>query len=432
MIIDYITTSYYRRGYRIGKRIVKSFYSKWSDQFLNSTSIEDTLKDIQEQIFRIGLSSETKLYRDKILLFEAEKERVVDDAQERIINLKKEYQEDRTKLESKTEMLKEDLKKEEQELNTIRNQSTFEAKEEENSEQNINEGNNIVMMCLIKSTHGIFLDSLKNLEADLMRYIYLLFVVVLFAGDYLITYFIFNDILKVQAGSVIVIGDFSVNSAYIFSGIAALVFVVLIDVFIEYIDKKDSTFASYANDIVKYTIAGIGLLLLTAYVLIIIVPAIEGFESRVIDILLRILFVPMIMAVALVIHKIRKGGGFGFLFTPFKIIIIPVVLIIEYFVFVLEWFGRKIMQSSNKSKELEDSSQEQMKHRIISEITGKLNSCENHISQLASDLDSSIQNTENNKNNKISEVNISIDDLLSKIQFLRSGSDEAVVSKLKI
>jgi len=164
---------------------------------------------------------------------------------------------------------------------------------------------------LIQKIRGSLSETTQKLETDTLRYIYIVVIALLLAGDYYISYFIFSDVLRIQ---------FKDNqiAIYIFSGIIALVFLVLIDRAIGFLNS--SIFKKHLKKIQTVFSLVIGLILLIVYFLLVSLSLIK--ENNIIvalDALLRLLFVPLVIAVALTIRKVQKEHGFSFIFTPFKV-----------------------------------------------------------------------------------------------------------------
>lgn len=427
------STDPYKTGYRVGKKIVKKNQNHWKKQMAKATEtepLEDVIKKVQAKIFDLGFSNETKDCEIKIETIDQKIKELKQDISALTTNLENQHQEDKRNLLSEISDLEKELARRQEEYRKLQQEQDNKAPiaQPDKQPKTLNRWGT-----LITAAKNQLSSALANVEMDILYYFYLGLAVLLFIGDFFITYAIFSDVLKVQVGSTITIGFIAVKSAYIFSAIIALVFVTLVDFLINYVEKRYRNSVHVINQLTLYAILGIGFLLLLAYVLVILVPVMKGHESVVIDALLRILFVPLVFAVGLILHKIRTEHRFNFIFTPFKIVLLPLAMIVFGILMVAELILHFVIGLFRSQKPRRaDTLQELTLAKNTTELNTKLATHKSELEHLD-------RNFGNKKDTMITKINVQITSLEqqkeiqgSRLRLLRQGSDEAVATCLTI
>jgi len=171
----------------------------------------------------------------------------------------------------------------------------------------------------------------------------------------------------------------------------------------------------------------IAVILLSTYLLIISVSLFpEHNAARIIDAILRLLFLPLIIAAALMIRRIRKEFGFDFLLSPFKLIIFSAGLVLVSIPLPFQILARKIYiarghNALHKKETLESLRQERKKiidaEKGASTIEQKLSLEKSRLARERQHIISSLK-----KQKK---------ELRVWFESLRRGSDDAVFSELR-
>ena len=113
--------------------------------------------------------------------------------------------------------------------------------------------------------------------------------------------------------------------------------------------NSDKTFSKYLKKIQIFSMLVVGLILLTIYLLMVSLSWLNDIPE-VLDSLLRLLFVPLIVAVAISIRKIQKEDGFSFLFTPIKVVLYLILILLFNALLLLEVILSYIRQHFQKEK----------------------------------------------------------------------------------
>ena len=216
-------TRHYRYGYQTGKKVVTIYPSPLHPQKSMQEQV-DLVKGYKDQVFQMGLSEYTKDYNQEVSRLEQQINSLKEEERLKKEMTKKRYEDEDKKLEGGINELDGGLKAKETELFQLK--KVEDEKNEVLEQSSKTRGQNTYFFSsLIQEVRESFSKATQKLETDLLRYIYVIVITLLLIGDYYITFFIFNDILKIQ---------FKDNklSIYIFSGIIALVFLVLILVFV--------------------------------------------------------------------------------------------------------------------------------------------------------------------------------------------------------
>ncbi|MDO8573293.1 MAG: hypothetical protein Q7R77_00940 [Candidatus Daviesbacteria bacterium] len=416
-------TRHHRYGYRTGKKVVTRFRPEINKRLTSphsQKSMQERVDMVKDMVFQMGLSEYIKDYNQN-----------VGRLQEQIGSLKEEldgkkqiatrvYRERDKKLEEEIKELETNLDLKEKEL--------FQLKREEDGKNEVLEQNNKVNVQrkyffsdLIQKTKESLSKAAERLETDALRYVYIIVIGLLLAGDFYITYFIFNDVLKIQ---------FKDNriAIYIFSGIVALVFLVLIDRVIDFLEKSPF-FRKHLRKLQTGTMLVVGLILMTIYILMVSLSWLSN-VPEVLDSLLRLLFVPLIIAVAITIRKVQKEYGFSFLFTPIKVIfaifLITLFNVLLLFEVGLDYIRKYLQKEKFESKTKMTVAEEIENNRAeIARRNGLRMSLEERLEIDINKLSEHYQGLINKLDEKLERIN-------GEMVKIRKGYESGVVAALKL
>lgn len=416
-------TRHYRYGYKTGKKVVNSFRHVINGKLTSShsqKSMQERVDMVKDMVFQMGLSEYIKDYNQN-----------VGRLQEQIGSFKEELESKKQiatrEYEGKDKKLEEEIREIEANLG-LKEKELFQLKREEDEKNEVLEQNNKIknqrkyfFSDIIQKTKESLSKATGRLETDALRYVYVIVIGLLLAGDFYITYFIFNDVLKIQ---------FKDNriAIYIFSGIIALVFLVLIDRVIDFLEKSPY-FRRYLRKFQTGAMLVVGLILMTVYVLMVSLSWLSN-VPEVLDSLLRLLFVPLIIAVAITIRKVQKEYGFSFLFTPIKVIF-SIFLITLFNVFLLFEVGldyiRKYLQKEKFESKTKVTSAEEIEN-IRAEMARK--------SGLRANLEQRLEADINKLSEHYQELIKKLEEKLERINRemvkIRKGCESGVIAALKL
>ena len=211
--------SYYSIGYKTGKRIVETMESQLLEVLGNAADerlFDALLKDVGDRVFAVGFSQEQERYEEEIKEIDAETARAEEQFKKESESIIDKYSQEFELAKKELATAKERASEYEKKLEDIQEveaEKPHDSQEKDAQKQYEASG-------LIKIFKELLLPLLKDFENHILKYSYALIVVLLLAGDYYIAYTIFSDILKIEVRNQ--------TAIYIFSGIVALVFLILI------------------------------------------------------------------------------------------------------------------------------------------------------------------------------------------------------------
>ncbi len=417
---------HHRYGYKIGKSVASRLKNQINNILTDTESkgtTPDRVKSIKDMVFQAGLSiciEDLDKRKDRL---NDQVNSAKQELAERKEVISKECQEKNRKIEESIQELKAASTIKEKELSQLK---TSENEKNEILKENhrIKNQNKYFFSELTQKIRGSLFEATQKLEMDTLHYVYVVVILLLLAGDYYISYFILSDVLRIQ---------FKDNqiAIYIFSGIFALVFLVLIDRAIDFLESS-SIFKKHLKKVQMVFSLVIGLILLAVYVLLVSLSLIK--ENNIIvalDTLLRLLFVPIVIAVALTIRKVQKKHGFSFIFTPFKVILYLTLLILfnlmfifgVIFDFISGYFQKeKLMGKSNLIVIAEEN------QNIKTEIAQKQSLIEASIQQCNLEINRLTERYQR----LINKLNKKLDDLSSETSKIKKGCENGVVNSLRL
>lgn len=416
-------TRHQRYGHKIGKQVVNRFRSEFEKKLISphsQKSMQERVEGIKDMVIQFGLSEYIKDHNQAVSSLEKQVETLKNELELKKTDINRSCNIKDQKLEKEAHELESKLKNKEEEL--------FQLKREEDSKNELLDKNNKAKdsrVCffskLIETTRNSLGKVAQDLETHTLRYIYAIVILLMLAGDYYITFFIFNDVLKIQ---------FKDNKVaiYIFSGIIALVFLVLIERAMDLLEKSPN-FKRYFKKLQTISMLVVGLILFSIYLLMVSLSWLNDIPE-VLDSLLRLLFVPLIIAVAISIRKVQKDYGFSFLFTPFKlvlnVILIAIFNIALIFEVSLDYIRRYLQREKFESKTKMTVSEEIEAIRI--EILRKNNLRE----ELKQQLETDINKLNEDYQDQISRVREKLDRLIEEMAKIRKGCESGVVATLRL
>ena len=409
----------YSIGYRNGKKIVRATQKQWMDALYKapeSKPFDITLKEVCDRVFDIGFAFQRKHHEVETAYIDAQMKRVEEEIRAREASLTAGYK-------SEIELLQSEALVHQKKIQQIEEEYVKQQREGAQSVQAIQEKavkKQYFASWLAESVRDKLRSAGKYVERDALRYGYACIIVLLVAGDYYITYSIFNDFLKVSTR----------NSWMIFSvsGIAALVFLVLADFLFDYLEEQSAKNAKIFEMTQKYALVILGTILAVAYILIISVSLFtDSSASRVIDAIMRLLFVPLVVAAAMMIRHIKKEWGFNFVFVPVRFVIFSIGFVIAYAILPFEAAVKGLYAYFAKRKVAPIAYN---LSAILKTERERLSGLENVIGTLQQKALQSASRLENEIYKAILPLQKKKDAMIEKFMALRKGCDEAVFTQL--
>jgi len=319
-----------------------------------------------------------------------------------------------------------EIKKEEleQELSDARARANKKHQESKKISSQLDASNSQKNLNFIKNLFG---NIWGKLNSTFEFYGYLILALFLLAGDYFIVFQLFSDLLGVQPGITQIF-------IYIGSGIIPIVFVVLIGYLRSYASKKNKKNSSIAKKLALYSIAAISTLLLLVFVLIILTPLLEGKQIIIIDVILRLLFIPLVVAADLLLLEItsRNIGIFAMIIRPFALVTTFTVLVFAYIAYIVNTIYSYIHKffevSTNPTRKITLEEINIQKQVVI--ISKKINSKKQELVVLSESIESNEVHQVTVRDNEISQLENIINKLEDKTRTIRRASDSAVLNCL--
>lgn len=419
----------YQQGNRLAGRVLKTFSNDWRKEFNAQTRLplEERLQNIQRRVFESSCGQVAKEYESQLKRQETKLVEICAEHKQKRSLLTNEINIYRTGLEKEMIFLEQSLKSKTNELMETRRRADSEHMEHIRVLQAADHKKDSLFASYVRSMRATLSGISGRVDKNVTLYGWLLVGTALFLGDYYITFNIFNDLLKIDT-----LPGFTV---YIFSGVAALVFVALLELGIDHLENLKKKYAALVAQITWWVIGFLCLLLAVAYLLIIVVPVFHGRESQVIDALLRILFVPLMVGVALIIHRIRSLGGevSRLVVEPFGAIALVVLIPFSWAVSILESVGLSISYGWRRYAR----SQRQLGPielalaREIQMIQGQIQAKQKEQVRKLSLYESSLLRFEKQVSTIENKLHKEIKALQDKILQLKRGSNNAVVTNLR-
>lgn len=417
----------YRRGYVTGKRIVRSFKNDLQRQFSSlEGTLEERMVNIQGQVFNTGFGNES---------FEAAEHVHMLDGRYTFIETKigsvskvveEEFAHRRSELEKEIQRLESDLTEERVLLKNAQTHAIDQHTATTTATSRSMVRGQSMLSDLIPKFQELLRDAGKHLESDLLAYGYTLIAILLLVGDGYIAYGLLNDFFSVSGNPVL---------GYVGGALIALVVFVFFEFLLHHIDEEGGRNARKAEAMMRYALMVAGGMVLIAIVLMIIAPAMENKATEVFDAMFRVLLLPLAFLVALIVRKIRADeGNFSFILTPFKVVILPILLLVVSALIVLDavvayikniivsWF-KKVRPTSTGEAVIIKSATEIEKKIAASkeELRNAGTLAERKKTSLRLELQSERTRVEQERKN-----------ITHKMQLLRNGCHQAVVNFLHI
>jgi len=388
---------------------------------LDGKAYENKIKDIQASIFNICFSTEVNEINNKI-----------SELNDKIRNLKsEEFTSDTENINERQKTIEDEIetleiKKEEleQELSDARVRANKEHQGSRKISDQLDSSNSQKNLSFIKN---LFRNMWEKLDSTFELYGYLILAFFLLAGDYYIIFQLFNDFLKVQGGITTIF-------IYIASGIIPVVFVVLLGHIRLYATKQNKKNSLIAKKLALYSIAFIGVLLLLDFLLIILVPLLEGKQEVIIDVILRLLFIPLIIGVDLLLLEItnRNISIFAMIIRPFALAATFIALVFAYIAYIVNTIYSYIYKffevSTNPTRKItlaEINIQKQ-----ITTLSKTINSKRQELTVLSESIESNEVHQVTVRDNEIDHLENVINTLKDRTRTIRRASDNAVLGCL--
>ncbi|MDP3725680.1 MAG: hypothetical protein Q8R36_00605 [bacterium] len=419
----------YQQGNRLAGRVLKTFSNDWKKEFDAETHLplEERLQNIQRRVFESSCGQVAREYEGQLKKQETKLAEICAEHKQKRSLLTNEVNICRTGLEKEMMLLEQSLKIKTNELIETRRRADSEHMEHIRVLHATDHKKDSLFAGYVRSMRATLSSISGRVDKNITLYGWLLVGIALFLGDYYITFSIFNDLLKIAT-----LPRFTV---YIFSGVAALVFVALLELGIDHLENLKKKYAALVAQITWWAIGFLCLLLAVAYLLIIVVPVFQGREAQVIDALLRILFVPLMVGVALIIHRIRSLGGevSRLIVDPFGALALVILIPCSWVVSILESIGLSISYGWRRYAR----SQRQLGPielalaREIQMIQGQMQTKHKEQVRKLSLYESSLLRFEKQVSALENKLHKEIKTLQDKILQLKRGSNNAVVTNLR-
>lgn len=420
LIIRWKRNDYYHIGYIKGKktaRLMKHQLKEFLDNKNKDRSVQQQVQEVKNQVFDAAFPEEITVLKNEIQNLETKISNTDNKFNLEEERIKQEYEKERDALKNKLTILEQQEQEQRKGLSEIQHEESVDQSQNQ-TEEKLDSYHISRFMYLVKNQVSI---AFRRLEDDMLWWGLIGIIGLLLAGDYFITYDIFNDLLRRRLSD---------NPEFIFiaSGLIALVFLVLVDLGLEYFKKKGK---KEVDRLIKIGSWVLGLLLGMAYMLIIGVSVLQ--ESANIQILtdtiLRILFFPLIVAAAVLIQKIRSGPGFSILITPFKVIILSLTLLFAIILLPVEVMVRSLRKRRNDK--YKPGLQAEKKQLQLEEIQKQITNIKQQLHNLEQWKMRQHRQLDEKTNQQIQELEQKKNSAQSKLDNLRRGSDEAVLTVLE-
>lgn len=416
---------HYRQGSQTGKKIVNRLKRKIASILAATDFQKDTLErinEIKDIVFQTGFSGYIEGFNKTVSRLGEQINSLKKELEDRKEAMSKDNQEKDKKLEEKIHELETIL--------TVKEKELLQLKREENEKNEVLEQRNKVknqnryfFSELSQKVQKSLSEVIKKLEADTLNYLNVIIIIFLLLGDYYISYFIFSDILKIQFRN-------NQIAIYIFSGIIALVFLVLTDRVMDLLEKS-TAFKKYLKKIQTISVIVVALILLIIYLLMVSLSWLNDNNiPGILDSLLRLLFVPLIIAVAITIRKIQKEGGFSFIFSPVKVVLYLISIMVFNVLLVLEVildFIHRYLQKENFESKTKFTIAEEVEN-IKVEIANNSNSRKILKQQLGLEIDKLTEQYQRSINKSAKKLDL----LNSEMAKIREGCERGVVTSLPL
>lgn len=413
-------------GYRKGAKIIEVAPNQWVNDLNNKSQhkpFDEVLKEICNRVFDMGFTLELKHYQAEVEDIDLQMKRVEEEIRIRETSLIAGYKSEMEILKTKAIGQKERV--EELDGEHTKTQREEAAKSQGRQEKEIQ--GPYFSSSLVSSSREKLRISGKNFESDMLQYGYVCIVIILFVIDFSITRSLFNDLFLAGRNSQILSG---LSQNFIFSLAFTLVALVLAEFGLESLEGQ-SPVIQLSKHTKPYFTAGIGILLGMAYLLIVAARLFfpESGPAGMIDLMLAILTAPLIIAAALMIHRIKKEGGFGFILAPFRVAVFGTGVFISYVILPFEAIIKGVYahyKSKRKIAPIEHSISD-----VLIREKANLSVLENAIDVLEQKILHSASRLESEILKAISPLREKKEAAIANFIALRRGCDEAVLTQLK-
>lgn len=409
-------TRHYRRGHKTGKGLAKRFREPINKKLISphsQKSMRERIEMLKEEYFQLGLGDDTKIHNQTVSRLEEQIGSFKNELEVKKERTTKEYSDKGAKLEQEVHELETNLKIKEGEL--------FLLKREEGSKNESLEQDSKIRVQKAYYFSGKIekkieaLDKVtQRLELDLLKYVHLILIGLLLAGDYIISLYIFKEFLKIIFRS-------SEWIIYVVSGMLALIYLIYLEQLLDLFERPSEY---RKNKPRAYLMIVVGLILLILYAVLI------SMSTDILDFLFRLMFIPLIVGVTLTIRKVQKNGGFAFAFTPIKVIynliLIAVYNVMLVFEIALDYISKYLQKErfESKTKKIVEKEIENIKLALAEKSSLRV-TLEQKLEADINKLSEHYQGLINKLEEKIEGINVEITEV-------RKGFESGFVSALKL
>ncbi|MFB6182015.1 MAG: hypothetical protein ABEJ24_03915 [Candidatus Magasanikbacteria bacterium] len=416
----YQATKLYQRGYKTGKKIVKNFKDHFQEELVNRDgSLKDKTQKIQEDVFDMGFSKRKEEYKKEINSIKSEIEEINSKFDDKISETNDKYEQKKEKIRNQIKKLEKKISESKDELErTEREQPTEKKIEQQEKEQDVKMSRKGVNYLKSRIKEG-----LDHLQEDLLLFLLFIAAITLVTVDYFIGLSFIRSVFKVQINPTVDILGFSVSKAKMIGLGFTLGFWFTIEMIVLAIKKF---FNNYISFVVKITLFLVGIMLFASFAMMVLAPNIEGMETILFDLAVRLLFIPIMITVAGIMSYIyhRHEEGRVFLFTPFKVLSV----IFLPFLYILESFESNDRDSYVLNKTPEEK---QLKSKIKRK-NSELKSKKNKLEQVEKEQTEEIKKIEQQLSDKVNKLHDKKSELKKEISSIREGCNLAVTKYLSL
>ncbi|MSU74610.1 hypothetical protein EXS57_02415 [Candidatus Kaiserbacteria bacterium] len=417
----------YRRGYATGKRIVRTFKEDLQRQFGSfQGNLEERLINIQGQVFNAGFGKEVGGATDHIKGLDARYVSIETEIGSVSKVVEEQFAQRRSGLEKEIQNLEGDLEKERSLLKDARTHAISEHSATATEASRSMVRGQSMLSDLTPKFQELLREAGRRLEKDLLAYGYALIAASLALGDAYIAFRLLNDFFSVSDNPML---------GYVGGALIALVAFVFFEFLLHQIDEESARNQRRADSMMRYALGAAGVMVLIAVTLMIIAPAMENKATKVFDAMFRVLLLPLAFLLALIVRKIRKDeGDFSFLLTPFKVVILPILLLLVRLLIVLEAiisYIKSILVSWFKAGR-PTSTGEQTHIKNTAELEGRIVISKAELRDTGALSERKKESMRQELQSERSRIDDERKKIAHKIQVLRNGCNQAVVKFFRV
>ncbi|MBI4035730.1 hypothetical protein HY383_02185 [Candidatus Daviesbacteria bacterium] len=411
---------YNTRHDRYGKQTGKKVAIKFNDPIIkiltsphSQKNMEERVKMVKDMVFNVGLSVYREDYDQRVSRLEQQTNSLKEEAKLKKEAAVKECEDKDKKLVEEIQAIEHTLKAKEEELFQLKREE--DDKNERLEQDSKNKSQKVYFFSgKIEKTIEFLNKATQRLEGDLLRYVYLVLIGLLLAGDYVISLYIFREFLKII---------FKNNEwiIYVSSGMLAIIYLIYLEQLLDLFEKS----SEYRKNKPKvYLMILVGLILLILYAVLI------SMSTDLLDFLFRLMFIPLIVGVTLTIRKVQKTGGFAFVFSPIKVVLSLVLILLFNALFLFEvilnnirkYFQREKFESKGKLTLAEE----------VDNIRGEVIKKNDLRLGLKQQLEVEINMISENYRILVTKLEEKLENLNTEMAKVRKGCENGVVSALQL